>query len=92
VVIWVVMKARSKVTAQGQISVPFDVRRKLGIGPGSLLEWTEEGDRIVVRRAGRFTFDDIHQTIFGKQVLQRRSLDQLKSGIQDYVRQRYARS
>src|ERR1035441_9357945 len=27
--------AHSKLTAQGQISVPVDVRRKLGIGPGS---------------------------------------------------------
>lgn len=28
--------ARSKVTAQGQISVPAEVRRKLGVGPGSV--------------------------------------------------------
>jgi AbrB family looped-hinge helix DNA binding protein len=31
--------AKSKVTAQGQISVPAEVRKKLGIGPGSTLEW-----------------------------------------------------
>ena len=47
--------AHSKVTAQGQISVPAKVRRKLAIGPGSVLEWSEEGDQIVVRRAGRFS-------------------------------------
>ena len=35
--------AQSKVTAQGQISVPLEVRRRLGIGPGSILEWDEEG-------------------------------------------------
>jgi AbrB family looped-hinge helix DNA binding protein len=52
--------ARSKVTAQGQISVPLDVRRKLGVGPGSILEWEEDGDKIVVRRAGRFNSEDIH--------------------------------
>ncbi len=44
--------AHSKLTAQGQISVPMDVRRKLGISPGSVLEWEEEGGKIVVRRAG----------------------------------------
>jgi AbrB family looped-hinge helix DNA binding protein len=52
--------AQSKVTAQGQISVPSEVRRKLGIGPGSVLEWKEEGDAVVVRKAGRLplgTFD-----------------------------------
>jgi len=44
------------VTAQGQISVPVDVRRLLGIGPGSVLEWEEEGGNIVVSRAGKFSF------------------------------------
>jgi len=39
--------AQSKVTAQWEISVPAEVRRKLGIGPGSVLEWEEEGDAVV---------------------------------------------
>ena len=30
--------ARSKPTAQGQISVPAEIRKKLGAGPGSVLE------------------------------------------------------
>jgi AbrB family looped-hinge helix DNA binding protein len=34
--------AQSKVTAQGQISVPAGVRKKLGVGPGSVLEWDEQ--------------------------------------------------
>jgi AbrB family looped-hinge helix DNA binding protein len=82
--------ARSKLTAQGQISVPADVRRKLGIGPGSLLEWTEEGDRIIVRRAGRFSSDDIHRAIFRKRTPETRSVAQMKDGIRSYVRKRYA--
>jgi len=57
--------ARSKVTARNQVSVPEDVRRKLGVGPGSVLEWEEEGEKIVVRRAGTFTSEDIHRAIFG---------------------------
>jgi antitoxin PrlF len=82
--------ARSKLTAQGQISVPADVRRKLGIGPGSLLEWTEDGDRIIVRRAGRFSSDDIHRAIFRKRKPETRSIAQMKDGIRSYVRKRYA--
>jgi AbrB family looped-hinge helix DNA binding protein len=49
---------RSKITAQGRISVPAEVRRKLGVGPGSFLEWAEEGGNIVVRRAGPFSFEE----------------------------------
>jgi AbrB family looped-hinge helix DNA binding protein len=45
--------AKSKLTAQGQISVPAEVRQRLGVGPGSVLEWDEQDDQVVVRRAGR---------------------------------------
>jgi antitoxin PrlF len=83
--------ARSKVTAQGQISVPAEVRRKLGVGPGSVLEWDQEGEHIVVRRSSRFTSDEIHQAVFSKRVPKPRNLDELKDGIRRYVRQRHAR-
>jgi AbrB family looped-hinge helix DNA binding protein len=56
--------AHSKLTAQGQISVPAKVRHKLGIGPGSVLEWDEDGDQIVVRRAAGYTSEDIHGALF----------------------------
>ncbi len=82
--------AQSKVTAQGQISVPAEVRRRLGIGPGSILEWTDEGETVVVRRAGRFTSEDIHEEIF-KNKPERRDLSDLKEGIKGYMRKKYAR-
>jgi antitoxin PrlF len=83
--------ARSKVTAQGQISVPADVRRKLGVGPGSVLEWDEEGTDIVVRRAGRYSSADIHKAVFGDRPPKPRSLSELKEGIRQYMRRRHAR-
>ncbi len=81
---------QSKVTSQGQISVPAGIRRRLGIGPGSILEWEQEGDRIVVRRAGRFTAADIHRAVFPEGVVKSRSLAQLKDGIRQRMRERYA--
>lgn len=83
--------SRSKVTAQGQISVPAEVRRKLGIGPGSVLEWEEDDGQIVVRRAGRFSSEDIHRAVFGERTPKARTLDELKEGIRLYARKRYAR-
>jgi AbrB family looped-hinge helix DNA binding protein len=82
--------ARSKLTAQGQISVPSEVRRKLGIGPGSVLEWSEEGDRVVVQRAAQFSFEDIHKAIFRTKP-KPRTTDEMKEGIRRYIRERYAR-
>ena len=81
--------AHSKVTAQGQVSVPAKVRQRLGIGPGSVLEWDEDGDRIVVRRAGRYSSEDIHRMLFAKTPA-RRSTEELKDGIGRYIRKRHA--
>lgn len=83
--------ARSRVTAQGQVSVPAEVRRRLGVGPGSLLEWNEEGNAVVVRRSGRYTSADIHRALFGRENQPPRSLTELKEGIRKHVRTRHAR-
>lgn len=83
--------AHSKLTAQGQISVPAEVRRKLGVGPGSVLEWDEQGDTIVVRRSGRYTSEDVHRALFPQAAPQPRTLEELKEGPRRYVRGRHAR-
>lgn len=82
--------AQSRLTAQGQISVPAAVRRKLGIGPGSTLEWNEEGERIVVRRVGQFTSAELHEAVFS-QPPRGRSLAELKEGLKAYAKRRHAR-
>lgn len=83
--------AHSKVTAQGQISVPVAVRRKLGIGPGSILEWDEDGDSIVVRKAGRYSSEEIHSRLFVT-APRPHSTTELKEGIRGYIRKKHARS
>ena len=83
--------ARSKMTAQGRISVPAEVRKKLGLGPGSVLEWSEEDESIVVRRVGRYSSEDIHRALFAKRSLKPRKLDELKNAVGRYVREKHAR-
>lgn len=82
--------ATSKVTAQGQISVPVEVRRRLGISPGSVLEWDQEGDKILVRRAGRYSSEDLHHALF-EAPPQPRTPEEMKEGIRAYVKKRHAR-
>ena len=83
--------AQSRITSQGQISVPAPIRRKLGVGPGSILEWEEEDGKIIVKRSGRFTSEDIHRALYPNGPPRRRSLKELKEGIAQYVREKYAR-
>jgi len=82
---------RSKLTAQGQISVPAEVRRRLGVAPGSVLEWDEEDEDIVVRRAARYTSEDIHRVVFASGKATHRTLADLKAGIRQHLRERHAR-
>ncbi len=83
--------ARSKITAQGQISVPAAVRRKLGVGPGSVLEWHEDNEKVVVCRAGRYTSADIHRALFSNRPPAARTIDEMKAGVRRYLKARHAR-
>ena len=83
--------AHSKLTAQGQISVPAQVRRKLGVGPGSVIEWDAQGETVVVRRAGRYSSIEIHRALFGSRSPKTRSLSELKAGIRRHIKKRRAR-
>jgi len=81
--------AQSKITAQGQISVPAEVRKKLGVGPGSVLEWDESNDQVVVRRSGRYTSTEIHEALFADGLP--RSRLSVKEGIRKHLRGKHAR-
>jgi AbrB family looped-hinge helix DNA binding protein len=82
--------AQSRLTTQGQISVPAEVRKKLGVGPGSVLEWDEQNGQVIVRRAGRYTSQDVHGALFPAEG-SNRSAGDVKDAIRKYVRKRHAR-
>jgi len=82
---------QSRITRQGQISVPSKVRRALGVGPGAVLEWETHPDGYVVRRAGRVTTLDIHKLIADHlpATATARPVD-VKAAITRYIRHRQA--
>ena len=82
--------AHTRVTAQGQVSVPAKVRQRLGVGPGSVLAWEEVGDRVVVRKAGRYSSEDIRRALFAKRPAPR-SVKEIKDGIRRHISKRHAR-
>jgi antitoxin PrlF len=83
--------AQSKLTAQGQISVPAEIRKKLGVGPGSVLEWDESNDQVVVRRAGRHSSTEVHEALFAEGKPKRKAALSIKEGIKKHMRQKHAR-
>jgi AbrB family looped-hinge helix DNA binding protein len=83
--------ARSRITQQGQIYVPVEVRRLLGLAPGAVIQWDTEGDKVVVRRAGRYSSSDIHAAVFGKTRPRRRSLEEMDEAIASRMKEQRAR-
>jgi antitoxin PrlF len=81
--------AQSRITSQGQISVPAEIRKKLGVGPGSILDWDQEGEHIVVRRSGRHTSAEVHEALFAG-VTPKAPAD-IKQGIRAHLRRKHAR-
>jgi len=45
----ITMNSKTKVSSQGRTVIPVGIREKLGIREGEEVEWTLEGDVIVVR-------------------------------------------
>lgn len=82
--------AHSRLTAQGQVSVPATVRQRLGIGPGAVIEWDEDGDRIIVRKAGRYTSEDVHRALFRRRP-KSRTTEEMKLGIRRFIQRGRAR-
>ena len=81
----------SKLTAQGQISIPAEVRRKLGLSAGSSIEWVENENGFQVKRAGKYTIEDLRQVFFKEGVPPHKTDEELKEGISDYVKEQHAR-
>lgn len=86
-------KIQTKLTSQGQVSVPAAVRSFLHLTPGSALEWTQDGDRIVVERARRHTTAEVHLALFAGEPVAAgpaKTLAELKQGVRRRMQQRHA--
>jgi AbrB family looped-hinge helix DNA binding protein len=84
--------AESKITSKGQISLPTAVRRKLGLVPGTRIEWLEHDGEIVVRRASRYSSQDIHDAVFSTAAKPASaSAPTMDNGIRRYIKKKHAR-
>lgn len=81
---------QSTLTAQGQVSIPAEVRRQLELVPGAILEWEVKDNTVIVRRKGKYTFEDIHRAVF-KTPPTPHTIEEMKKGIGDYLRKKHAR-
>ena len=89
------IQVQTKLTSQGQVSVPVAVRRLLGLMPGSSLEWQERNGQVVVQRATQHDTLAAHAALFGDEktgATKAKTLLELKQGIAKHMQQRHARA
>jgi len=80
---------QSKITSQGQVTVPAEIRKSLGLAPGSVIEWREVDGEIVVARASKYVSAEIHRALFPRPPA-RRSLMELDEGVRNRMRRKHA--
>lgn len=68
---------KSRVTERGQITIPKKLRERLGIRPGQVVDFEEEGGRMIVTRRSA---DDPVEAVYGILPLAR-STDELVSEL-----------
>ena len=54
-----------RVTEKGQVTIPKEIRDRLGIGPGSEIDFVEDGNsvKIVAANAGQFDAEAFKRTL-----------------------------
>ena len=50
----------AKVTSQGQITIPADIRKLLGIQPGGKVVFIQDGNRVMMANATIEAFEQMH--------------------------------
>ncbi len=69
--------------------MPASIRKKLGLAPGCKIEWREQGESVLIRRASKYSFQDIHDALFDAPP-DIRSIEEMDQGIREHMRARHA--
>ena len=83
---------QSKLTSQGQVSVPAAVRQFLSLSPGATILWVQEGERMWVERAATHTTAEVHQVLFGNSAPPKTTdTPDSKQAIRSFMQKKHAR-
>ncbi len=101
------LKVHTKLTSQGQVSVPSAIRSLLGLTPGAMIEWTQVADQVMVTRAIRHNTLEVHLALFPQMQADNlavavattaataptpaKTLSELKAGIRQRMQRHHAR-
>ena len=56
----------ARITTKGQITIPVEIRKKLGVKEGDKVVFIEKDNMIVVANSNRLAFDEIQKAMEGE--------------------------
>lgn len=56
----------AKITSKGQITIPIDIRKKLGVKEGDKVIFVEENNKIFVLNAAKIAFSNVRTAFAGE--------------------------
>ncbi len=82
--------ARSRITAQGQVSVPAAVMRKFGFAPGDFIDWDVRDGMLTVRKVGKYSLGDVATALDLQEGVLHKTGPELLEGVKERMRRRHA--
>lgn len=81
--------AQSRITAQGQVSIPVNIMRKFGLAPGEVINWDILNGQLVVQKSGQYTLEDVREVLKLPKSIHKTD-EEIKEGIRNRMRAKYA--
>jgi bifunctional DNA-binding transcriptional regulator/antitoxin component of YhaV-PrlF toxin-antitoxin module len=81
--------ARSRITAQGQISIPVSVMRQFGLAPGEVINWDTLEGHLIIEKAGQYSLEDVQSALRLPKGLHK-SEAEIREGIEARIRTKHA--
>ena len=80
----------SKVTAKGQVTIPVEMRRQLGIREGDKVVFINDGRNIIIANAAMAAFSDLQEAFAGEAArLGLKNVDDAAAMVKEIRRERW---
>jgi len=81
--------AQSRITAQGQVSIPVNIMRQFGLAPGETVAWDFRDGHLVVEKAGNYSVADVRKALKLPKGTHKTEAE-IRAGIKARVRAKHA--
>ena len=81
--------AQSRITAQGQVSIPVSVMRLFGLAPGEVITWDTLEGHLIIEKAGHYALADVQSALKIPKGIHKSDAE-IREGIKARIRTKHA--